>query len=510
MSGQGSPEPSRPASPASPYRILRPPPLQDDQSIMKVGLVAGERCPRSPPPAPRPERDPADRPVQKALTWSASGRWLPVTMDTVRQVKAEVADFAAQFHTLKAALEKHALPVEAEGPARRRLAAMQRSAELRIDILTDFYTAHKKDPRAESVKQGVKALRSMAPSAPATEEAPSSPQVTAGPETLSRVSPRATARSPPHRGVASQPPAASVRLETTSSARQHAGAVVDGDFLEMSIADRRARLQRYEADEGHLQSRLQAFRGQEIDRAAKVSELEMEAHRLEKACLELSEGRERMRGMVEEQVYAATLLFRVNGLLHFELRRTMFASVSRLLLFWAVPALFLLHTVLTSGQSIAQMHKVVRGHFGDAGPVLVVFDMFVFVATAASVREWFRRAAADIRGGGARVMLQAFNYHDSESERTRCIQEARAWGSGTDTKRPQSRLQQLLRDMFGIKAGGKKSRQTTQTQQPATASPAGLSIPETTAVDTARSSSTQIAGSVAAARPDRADQAGCQ
>eukprot|EP01062_Namystynia_karyoxenos_P041763 TRINITY_DN30468_c0_g1_i1.p1 TRINITY_DN30468_c0_g1~~TRINITY_DN30468_c0_g1_i1.p1 ORF type:complete len:627 (+),score=161.93 TRINITY_DN30468_c0_g1_i1:90-1883(+) len=414
---ESDPEPDQ--SPGRPYhRVQRPPPLSDAQLAARVGLVAGERCPRSPPPRPRAAGEPPDRPVQSALCWSHTGRWHPLRIDTIRRVNAELREFAGAYEALNEALLKQALPVDAEGPARRRLRQMQRSAELRLAVLVDFYAAHKKDPRAEGIKQGVRALRAIGPVQPVIDDpAAAGPQVVGGPATEAAT--RGVSFSPgSRRGAGSPSPRAQPRSPMSAAsqrAESEPGLIRIGD-RNFNMLSPEARQRVLDTEEEKCEQRLAAIGEQRAERSAKISELTAETLRLERACLEMSEGRDRMRGMVEEQVYTTELLTRIGGLLHLEMRRTTFRTVAHLFTFWGVSFLLLLYCFVGGGQEAVAAVAAVGADLG-AGPLLVLFKSLLVLSAAGLLREWASRAVDDVQHGAVRSMLQAAGMRRDDTDK---------------------------------------------------------------------------------------------
>ena len=322
------------------------------------------------------------------------GKWSPLRLDTVSLVVSEVRSFVEIFTALKAEMDSNLVSHEGLGPMERRKYQMLRSAQLRLDILTHFYDTHKKDKRSERIKIAVRTLRGLL-TEQGVEEDQFVPEVSHGPMSM-----RDPSRSP------SGSPGKSKNLPSAISPSARSG---DSPQSERKDEPTALQLLQQKNKEDGLRSRLKFSTERETELTGKISTLEQENLKLERAMLEMSEGRERMKSIVEEQVYTVSLMTKVTGLLHFELKRTLFKTVSQGIIFWCLSTCFIVHTIVTAGVHLMNSYLFLRGHFDDS---LGVWSMLFIDCVAVSIilglsHEWVSFADHDINHGSIHWFIES-------------------------------------------------------------------------------------------------------
>eukprot|EP01060_Flectonema_neradi_P037101 TRINITY_DN7372_c2_g1_i1.p1 TRINITY_DN7372_c2_g1~~TRINITY_DN7372_c2_g1_i1.p1 ORF type:complete len:446 (+),score=92.61 TRINITY_DN7372_c2_g1_i1:48-1340(+) len=325
------------------------------------------------------------------------GKWSPLRLDTVPLVVSEVKSFVEVFNALKAEMESNMVPNEGLGPMERRKHQMLRSAQLRLDILTHFYDTHKKDKRSERIKIAVRTLRGLL-AEQGVEEDQFVPEVSHGPMSM-----RDPSQSPTTSQKGKNLPS-SLNIPSSPSA-----GAADSPQSDRKDEPTALQLLQQKNKEDGLRSRLKFSTERETELTGKISTLEQENLKLERAMLEMSEGRERMKSIVEEQVYTVSLMTKVTGLLHFELKRTLFKTVSQGIIFWCLSTCFVIHTIVTAGIHLINTYMFLRGHFDDS---LGVWSMLFIDCVAVSIllglaHEWVSFADHDINHGSIHWFIES-------------------------------------------------------------------------------------------------------
>eukprot|EP01063_Lacrimia_lanifica_P040733 TRINITY_DN935_c0_g2_i4.p2 TRINITY_DN935_c0_g2~~TRINITY_DN935_c0_g2_i4.p2 ORF type:complete len:479 (+),score=152.35 TRINITY_DN935_c0_g2_i4:81-1439(+) len=143
------------------------------------------------------------------------------------------------------------------------------------------------------------------------------------------------------------------------------------------------------------------------EKLASVKELEAENRRLVQAVLEINEGRQRMKGLIEQQVFAQALTTRIMGLLHMERLRQPSLTVARGVVFWSLTVLCFARLATTAGADLWNLHDSLRATIGAGLPYLALFILDVLYAAAALAlaHEWTCFAVRDICHGSLQWLL---------------------------------------------------------------------------------------------------------
>ncbi|KAJ9456755.1 hypothetical protein DIPPA_13606 [Diplonema papillatum] len=326
-----------------------------------------------------------------------NGKWTPLRLDTVHDVGVEVQDFVAHYREQKRALDTGDVAVDGFGYMERRLKAMLRSAQLRLDIITFFYDANKKDPRCERLKTAVRRLRTLLLDEGVPDEQ-FAPEVAFGPHSFDADD------------------AASAGGEGKQKHRKNSRDGLSDTFVRESEAkpeeSANARARQEEAVRLRTQSKdmeITMLHEHVEELTGKLTGLEQDNLKLERAMLEMCEGRERVKGIVEEQVYTIALMSKVSGLLHFELRRILFRTVARGILFWCTSVVMILHTVLTGGSHVFNAYMFFRHQLeGSIGMwTMLVIDLIALSLGFGIAHEWILLAEQDISHGSIHWCIES-------------------------------------------------------------------------------------------------------
>ena len=349
------------------------------------------------------------RGVQRDSGRAWAGKWTALRPDTVPTVVAEVNDFALLFEEYKKACDDHAATHDGLGPLERRMQQMLRSAQLRLDVMTHFYEAHKKDARSDRIKVAVRKLKGLL-AQEGVEEDPFSPQAAYGPHSLAaREDSASPVRSIRRTGTRS-PRGRSARGQDGSPGKDAGGGGGGGagrDPENAALKKQHEELLRARTlqKDGEIRN-LNSLAG---ELTSKMQGIEQENLKLERAMLEMCEGRERMKSIVEEQVYTVTLMTKVSSLLHFEMRRILFKTVARGILFWCSSAVLLLHTVVTGGVHALTWYMMFRSQFDETLGVwsMLLVDLGVVSVVLGLLHEWLLFAEYDVHHGSIHWLVES-------------------------------------------------------------------------------------------------------
>eukprot|EP00755_Sulcionema_specki_P005571 Sspe_Gene.33101::Locus_16199_Transcript_1_1_Confidence_1.000_Length_687::g.33101::m.33101 len=168
--------------------------------------------------------DSQKEPAQPTPSWKRTawhGKWKPLRIDTIPAVVAEVSEFVEIYQNIRHAVDTGLVPAEGIAPAERRMQQMIKSAELRLEILTHFYDTHKKDPRSEKVKAGVRVLRALM-QLEGVEPDTFAPEVGQGPHShLARERSPSPSKSPGRKGEAAKDDAEEERKPDESQSQAY-------------------------------------------------------------------------------------------------------------------------------------------------------------------------------------------------------------------------------------------------------------------------------------------------
>ena len=326
------------------------------------------------------------------------GKWSPLRPDTVGDVVSEVLDFARCFDDIKKALEDNSMSYEGTGPAMERRKQMLSSAQLRLDIMTHFYEAHKKDRRSERIKIAVRCLKTLL-AQEGVDADPFAPELVHGPHSLSmREDSLSPAKSSPRSTSQIRRRARSFAGDASNDPKEDASPTLKKQHEELI----RARTLQKDHEITHLNSVASELTG-------KMSGLEQENLKLERAMLEMCEGRERMKGIVEEQVYTVTLMTKVSSLLHFEMRRILFKTVARGIIFWCASFVLLMNTFATGGVHAVTLYMDFRSQFDEMLGLwsMLCIDLVVVSVVLGLLHEWMLFADYDLHHGSIHWLTES-------------------------------------------------------------------------------------------------------
>eukprot|EP01063_Lacrimia_lanifica_P029104 TRINITY_DN4386_c0_g2_i1.p1 TRINITY_DN4386_c0_g2~~TRINITY_DN4386_c0_g2_i1.p1 ORF type:complete len:579 (+),score=217.32 TRINITY_DN4386_c0_g2_i1:119-1738(+) len=318
------------------------------------------------------------------------GRWTPLRVDCVPQVVAEVQDFVGAYRRLKA--EVHGEVRGAEVPRRAvvyadaRLKEMLRSAQLRLDILMHFYTQNKKDRRCEKVKDGIRELKRLL-SDEGIEDDPFMQEAPPVAEEADRDS-----------------EAEQAEKELQEKALQEATLREEQKKLELAAKELPDERIRALNEEVVMKSR----RVEQVQR--RLDEVGLEKHAVDRSLLEMCEARERMKAIVEEQIYTVTLMTKVSSLLHLELRRSLFRTVARGMLFWSFSFVLAFHTLRSCGSNLSWMYVYIRSYLDDSAGFTwygLLADVLLVCIAFALLFEWIAFARNDLDHGAGSWCLDS-------------------------------------------------------------------------------------------------------
>eukprot|EP01064_Diplonema_japonicum_P021130 TRINITY_DN30683_c0_g1_i1.p1 TRINITY_DN30683_c0_g1~~TRINITY_DN30683_c0_g1_i1.p1 ORF type:complete len:431 (+),score=130.39 TRINITY_DN30683_c0_g1_i1:39-1331(+) len=399
------------------------------------------------------------------------GRWAPVTAENSSNVLAQVNEFVESFRMLSGSIPSPDM-VEA---TERRIQQMLKSASLRLDIITSYVDAHP-NCRNDKLMAAARALTVMLAhegigiekevvSGPnSSQSLPEPSSVVLGDKSAAVVSAMAGAKNRLRSGSvsfmcnANQPTVAPVNLNPSSSfrrspttprkrsysqspnsalnpnaassflqdegndsivdVRQVITPLTNGSHPSGADGDGRMEmyLQQLKTREEALKYKLQFSTEREHDVLQKLMVMEQENLRLERALVEVNESRERMKGLVEEQVYTQALHTRLMGLLHLEKNRTSRSTLTRGVLFWGVSVLVALYLLTTWAQPTMQAYIQLRTAVTMALPywTALILDCAVVSLLIAFSHEWITYAVFDLCNGSSNWVISTLSAYTEE------------------------------------------------------------------------------------------------
>ena len=364
------------------------------------------------------------------------GRWVDVDARSGDAVLAQVNEFVQSFHVLSGSMPLEDQVVITE----KRITGMLRSAKLRLEVITSFVDANinVSGRNMEKLQAAARELVVLL----AQEGIGKTQEISAGPET------DGSAMLMRHSSVnfGQRPSAAAnntvsfyedpeANKEGAVAESQQQNTRMGEEEAEQHDADRPSGaedsvyMQQMRQREDTLRYKLQCSTEREQDTGKRLRAMEMENLRLERALLEVSESRERMKGLVEEQVYTQALHTRIMGLLHLEKNRNFDSPLTRGILFWCCTLLVLVFFVPTSLQVLFDAYTDVRTTISFALPHLCchVFDLCVAAFCMAAAHEWATYAIHDLCYGSIHFLLDTLLRAAEEPN----LDYTQDWGPGS-------------------------------------------------------------------------------
>ena len=357
------------------------------------------------------------------------GRWVPVTVTSGEEVLRQIHEFVESFRMLSGSVPADDMVAITE----KRILQMLKSASLRLEVITAFIDAHqhlanKNQDRLQASARHLVLLLAQEGIGNDDEQSAS------GTADTHNNNSKPSNVSQKRFGGAQQ---ASVsfyedpqeKAEATEAKEESKSAMLGDDtsgFTSQTgpattIGEESMYLQQLKTREEALRYKLQFSTEREQEVLQRLVAVEQENLRLERAILEISESRERMKGLVEEQVYTQSLHTRIMGLLHLERNRNLDSRITRGVMFWCATFLFVLYSWVTFLHPVVEMYAVLRMSSTRSMPQFAAFFLDGCIASAimAAVHEWGSYAIHDLCHGASRWLLVTLSQAAEENESSR-------------------------------------------------------------------------------------------